>query len=327
MRSLNQSGIKVIFIINRDQPRDNGRPNTTKQTLIAHLRSLGFNNLIKNEGDNILEVDLINGVEGRTNEIFRYIYNDFTLNNNFNNANINEINNLPERQLFHHLNNNYELFSRIHSVDDLITRGKRRANKIIGLTIPLIIAAGFSPIPFIDIPIFILLIALMLIKIFKAYGFNINIQIFENFFNNYFGVNNNRNNNIINNEEITLGIRIINWLSQNFENIHDDNTQFIIQQLIRAFYVRIGVTAFLGLFDFIPVFGFLIAGGINAIINSKFLYDIRRKAEKFLADKIRRSGGRQSILNIFEGYNDSISLIYALRNKNEWTRKIQILNC
>ena len=73
LRKLNESGIKVIFIINRDKPKDNGRPNITKQALIAHLRSLQFNNLIKREGDNILVVDLINGVEGRTNEIFRYI--------------------------------------------------------------------------------------------------------------------------------------------------------------------------------------------------------------------------------------------------------------
>jgi hypothetical protein len=60
-------------------------PNTTKSTLIAYLLSKGFNNLVKNNGSNILEVDLINGVEGRINEIFRYIHDDITHDNRFEN--------------------------------------------------------------------------------------------------------------------------------------------------------------------------------------------------------------------------------------------------
>lgn len=38
-------------------------PNTTKQTLKAHLETEGFNNLIWDNGNNILEVDLIKGVK------------------------------------------------------------------------------------------------------------------------------------------------------------------------------------------------------------------------------------------------------------------------
>lgn len=61
LKMLNDSGIKVIFIINRDKPRDNERPNQTKQTLISHLRNRGFNHLLLDNGNNILEVDLIMG--------------------------------------------------------------------------------------------------------------------------------------------------------------------------------------------------------------------------------------------------------------------------
>lgn len=111
---MNQSRIKVIFIINRDQPLNNGMPNTTKQTLIAHLETEGFNNLIWDNGNNILEVDLIKGVEGWTNEIFRYIYNDLFHNNRFDDNTINQINNLQNRRLFPYLNNNFDLFSKIH---------------------------------------------------------------------------------------------------------------------------------------------------------------------------------------------------------------------
>lgn len=325
LRKLNNFRIKVIFIINRDQPRENGRPNITKQTLIAHLRSLGFNNLIIGEGNNILEVDLIRGVEGRTSEIFRYIYDDLMANNRLDDNAFNQINALPNRQLFNYLHNNLNFFSRISSVDDLIERGNRISNILMSSTIPLIIAAGFSPIPFIDIPIFILLTALMLISIFKAYGFNINIQIFRNFFNNFIEGNNVNDLILHNNDENTIRTRILRWLNENFENIIDENTRFIMEQLIRIFVIRISISALLGVLDFVP-FGFIAAGIINSIINSQFIYDIGKKAKTFLTRKIRDSGGRQNIINICEGYRDSISLFARLRDKNDWTRKIQILN-
>jgi uncharacterized protein (DUF697 family) len=326
LRKLNNFRIKVIFIINRDQPRENGRPNITKQTLIAHLRSLGFNNLIIGEGNNILEVDLIRGVEGRTSEIFRYIYDDLMANNRLDDNAFNQINALPNRQLFNYLHNNLNFFSRISSVDDLIERGNRISNILTGSTIPLIIAAGFSPIPFIDIPIFIFLTALMLINIFKAYGFNINIQIFRNFFNNFIEGNNVNHPILHNNDENTIRTRILGWLNRNFENINDENTRFIIEQLIRIYAIRIGISAIIGGLDFIPPFGFIAAGIINSIINPYFIYDIAKKAKTFLTKKIRDSGGRQNIINICEGYRDSFSLFARLRDKNDWTRKIQILN-
>ena len=107
MRKLNRSRIKVIFIINRDQPKNNGRVNVTKSTLISHLQGLGLNNLIKDNGNNILEVDLIKGVEGRTNEIFRYIHNDLLENNRFDDNVINRVNNLPEDEIYPYLHDNF----------------------------------------------------------------------------------------------------------------------------------------------------------------------------------------------------------------------------
>ena len=215
LNKLNSSGIKVIFIINRDHPRNNGMPNTTKQTLIAHLISKGFNNLVRNNGSNILEVDLINGVEGRTNEIFRYIHDDIMHGNRFENDAINQIQNLLTPRLFSYLRQNFNLLSNITSSEDIIERGNRRADVIKAATIPLVIATGFSPIPFIDVPIFIFLIALMLIKIFKAYGFTINNEIFTLFFNAYSPqniVNNNQNYN--NKDGIRIEGRIFNYLDQ-----------------------------------------------------------------------------------------------------------------
>ena len=49
----------MIFIINRDKPRRNGSPNTTKDTLIDYLEPNNWSNLLINEGENIVEEDLI----------------------------------------------------------------------------------------------------------------------------------------------------------------------------------------------------------------------------------------------------------------------------
>lgn len=220
------------------------------------------------------------------------------------------------------MHNNFEFFSEISSREDLINRGCVKADLIIAGTIPVIFAAGFSPIPFIDIPIFLFLTALMLISIFKAFGFTIDLIIFRNFFNDLYNIPNGENNN---NNQQGLIARVFTWLNRNFDIVNDDNTRFIITQLIRVFSIRIGISAFLGLLDFIPG-GFVIGGIINGIIFSPFIYKIGDEAKTFLSNKINKSGGKQNILNLIEGYRDSISLIENLRNKNEWTRKIQILN-
>lgn len=315
---LNKSGIKVIFIINRERPKNNGMPNTTKSTLIDHLRSNGFNNLIRNNGNNILEVDLIQGVEGRINEIFRYIHNDLTQNNRIDNDVINEINNLQNQQLFQYLHTHFDLFSRISSIEHLIEKGKNRANLRINSTIPLIIAVGFSPIPFIDIPIFLLLIALLLIGIFNDYGFFLDQKYFRNFFDYYAGNNGVRSLNDVNPENI---FRRINEI---FGNIIDENIRYIIRELIYALSIRLGIETAIGIFDFIPG-GFIVGGIINSIINTPLIIKIGNKAKKFLEKKIKDTGGKEMIMNIIEGYKDSFSILEDLKNRIDYTRKIQII--
>ena len=325
LEKLNKCGIKVVFIINRDHPQNNGRPNITKQTLIDYLRSKKFNNLLRDEGHNILEVDIINGVEGRTNEIFRYLYKDIINHNNFDDNVIEKIHSLRNQQLYPYLHKNFDFFKGISSTEDLIERGKKRAKIIIGATVPLIVASGFCPIPFVDIPIFLLLTALMLIKIFNSFGFNVDNQIFMDFFEKYNQNNRRVRNGINENERITIKARIFKWLNQNFENSMNEETKYIINELIRAFEFRLGIAAFMGIFDFIPG-AFIITGVINSIINTPFIKKIAEKAQTFLINKIRLKGGKQNILNIIEGYKSSISVLEGLSNKNDWSRKMQVVN-
>ena len=328
LKKLNESGIKVIFIINRDHPINNGSPNITKQTLIDHLSSRGFTNLIEEDGNNILEIDLINGVKGRTNEIFRYMYNDLMNNNEINDNVMNEIINLQGQELFPYLRDKFNLFSRISSTEDLINRGNNKAKVIIEGTIPLTTAAGFCPIPFIDIPIFLFIISLMLTKICNSFGFNLENSIFNDFFIKYLKEierGNNDNTNANENQRNSIRARILNWLTQNFRNANNDVNQFIIQKLIDSFEIRIGVTALAGFFDLMPG-GFIIGGIIDAIINYPFINQLGNEAKIFMANKIRASGGKKNIINIIESYRESISILEELSNRNEWPRKIEIID-
>ena len=231
---------------------------------------------------------------------------------------INQINNLQNQQLFQYLHTHFDLFSRISSIEHLIEKGKNRANLRINSTIPLIIAVGFSPIPFIDIPIFLLLIALLLIGIFNDYGFFIDQKYFRNFFDYYAGNNGVRSLNDVNPENI---FRRINEI---FGNIIDENIRYIIRELIYALSIRLGIETAIGIFDFIPG-GFIVGGIINSIINTPLIIKIGNKAKKFLEKKIKDTGGKEMIMNIIEGYKDSFSILEDLRNRNDYTRKIQII--
>ncbi len=76
----------MVFIINRDNPRRNGSPNTTKDTLIDYIIKNNWSNLLINEGENILEVDLIEGNNednNQINKIFTYIHNDLINENKY----------------------------------------------------------------------------------------------------------------------------------------------------------------------------------------------------------------------------------------------------
>ena len=297
----------------------------TKQTLIYHLRTNRYNNLLINNGENILEVDLIKGTQGRINEIFRYIYNDLTSNNRFSYDDINYINNCPPEQIYPYLGRHSNLFSKITSIDDLIERGNRKANIILASSISLATAAGFSPIPFIDVPIFLMIYAGLIIGIFKCYGFKINTNFIQLFFTTYYRENaiRNRNGEHIRYENYIL--RLYHNFNQILQNENTDINEFTVAQLIRAISMRLVASTFLGGLDFIPG-GFIVGGILNFFINTKFLNRLARETKEFAANKIKNNGGRENALNLIEGYRKSFRELKILRDRNDWSRKIEIIN-
>ena len=185
LNSLRRNGIKTIFIINRDSPRRDGSPNSTKNTLIARLRRINCNNLIINNGENILEVNLIDGRDednNKINKIFDYIYNDLRRENEFI-EHYNIVENInDEQELFNYLHNNTSFYRYISSPEDLIRRGEIRANIQIGFYIIWIGGVSFSPIPLIDIPFFFFFISSMIVSIILGYGIKLRIFPYNEFF-------------------------------------------------------------------------------------------------------------------------------------------------
>ena len=106
----------------------------------------------------------------------------------------------------------------------------------------------------------------MLVSIFSVFGFNIELQIFRNFFDIVRGNADNHDNGIDG-----IMSRIYNWLTRHFNNTNNENIKFIVEQLIKVLKIRIGLSVLLGFFDFIPG-GFVLSGVLNAIINSPFLF-------------------------------------------------------
>ena len=322
LRTLNTINIHVIFVINRVQVSD-----VTKETLIDYLRRKNFNNLLKDNGGNILEVDIINGVNNRSiKEIFSYIHNDLISKNTFN---VEEINNIQDdNEIIDYLHQNSNLFSRILSTRDFINKAKKKSNFIANSSAVLISITGFNPIPFVDIPIYLFIFAMLLIKIFQIYGFTINMTNLRLFFNRYSNeraileiTQNDQNINEQGNEN-NENIQLVNNLNRMNNIANNGILNFINNQLIRALGFRMTINTTTGFLHFIPIFGTIISGVIDIFVNIPFLYKLVKEAQDFCENKINENGIKTNILNQINGYKSSFEEINILANKTNWSRKL-----
>jgi GTPase Era involved in 16S rRNA processing len=301
-----QKGIKILFIINRDKPRKNDSPNTTKETLIDYLEQNNWNNLLINEGENIIEVDLIEGNNednNKINKIFTYIYDDLINQNNYI-KNPQLIENLNEQELINYLHNNSSFYSQILTPNDIINRGDNRASKVIYSHLLLIFASGFSPIPLVDIPLFIFFLSTMIVSIIIGYGFSLRNFPYGEFFS--YVLEDERARLIIeNNLEGIRGENGIEQINQRRVDVNEEERErsiFIkrfLESLLRTLgktqqhYVRIFAYSFLtlcvfrittlGVLGVLDVSGLFFVGGIvAAIINVPFSKKLETDQKNFV---------------------------------------------
>lgn len=320
---LNNSGIKVIFIIN-ENPGERSR--TTKETIKDYFQR-NFKKLILNNGDNILEAD----IKLQANIIFEYIYNDLINRNHLNN-----IENKSERELFKYLKKNTAFFSKINSRENYLKRAENKAKSLIFKTQGFASLASFSPIPFVDVPIILYFIAKMIMGIFIAYGFDANEPIIDDFFKTEYGKNGENalrqvreqeNNNNLNAKNLTnYIISFYQKLSEIIKLQINSRIRYIIAIIFRIFIILLGIDLAGGYLDFIPIVGTIIQGIIGSIINSFFIQKLSNKLCSYCRGKIMREGAKNNILNQVIGYRKSILLFQKLSQREDWSRKIQIIS-
>ena len=113
--------------------------------------------------------------------------------------------------------------------------------------------------------------------------------------------------------------------NQILQNENTDIIEFTVVQLIRAISMRLAASTILGGLDYI-LGGFIIGGIINFFINTQFLNRLARETKEIEANIIKNNGGRENTLNLIEGYRKSFRELKILRDRNDWSRKIEIIN-
>ena len=346
LNSLRRNGIKTIFIINRDKPRQDGSSNSTKNTLIARLRRINCNNLIIGNGENILEVNLLEGRDednNKINKIFNYIYDDLRRENEFI-RHYNRVENFnDEQQLFNYLHNNTTFYRYISSPEDLIRRGERRANFKKGFYILCILGIGFSPVPLIDIPFFFFFISSMIVSIIIGYGIELSKFPYNEFFRFLF---NNEAGEIIDNNLNAIRAGDNEVKRRNIErNQEEIERESYTRRILRALLSRVSfgrkyimgisfsfialcttravLLAINGIFDLIGLF--FVGGIICAIFNIPFAEKIGSKTKEFCKDYIQQRGTRAILLNEVRSYIKAANILCGLSLKNEWERKVEII--
>lgn len=321
---LNEIKIPVIFIINKVN-----FDNISKKVLKDYLMNKNYNKLIVgNDGDNIIEVNLDEGVNGKVNDIFKYIYNDLIHKNDFL-INNHEINKDNINQYFENSNhNNNDLLKNIKGIDDIILRGEKYSNRVIVSFISAITGSGFCPIPGVDIPLFFILIATMLISILASYKIKLNDNFpYKRFFSFIF--ENEKAGKILEESFDDLQNNLNNEQIGRFSKIKKKillagkGTALIAISILKIVTFRtflLGISEFL---DFIPIIGWIAGGVVSAIINVPLAKKLGKNSKKFCKTFVRER--RFNILNnIIEGYKKSVNIIKKFNDRINWERKIQI---
>ena len=326
---LNGLSIPVLFIITHSPIDDH----SYKNSLLGYLKLKKFNNLIVGEeGNNIFEVDLKNKDEGRINKIFKYMNNDLIQKNAFltNNQMIEDKAEKEEIEKFIcDLNNKSNLFNKIKGIDDIVLRGRKKANIAIVSFISGITASGFSPIPIVDIPLFFIFLATMLICIISSYQIKLKSVNYSDFFSFIF--ENSKAGDLLSesNEDIqnlnTEERKRVSKINKMILHFSGGTVALFAITIVKIVLIRVIILGACEVLDFIPIFGFIVGGAISAVVNIPLANKLSRNAKKYCEKLVKERMG-DVVNNIIEGYKNSVDLIKTLSERNDWERKVLVLD-
>jgi len=317
LKLINDSGIKIIFIIN------DSTEGATKETMIDNFGTK-FPNLIINKGENIIQINIRNDIKS----VYKYIYQDLLKENKFD---MDKISHMNDDDLIKYLNKNTTLYSNIGFKEDFIKRAVKKANIIRNSIISSVAIVGFSPVPFIDVPITLFLIAQMILMMFNSFGFSVNIEFINNFFIYSYGENAQRaigeirteeeNNQHDNNNNYDIKNYILKVLKKIVKISRI--SKHVVYLLSTLFIVRMGIIVVTGVLHFIPIFGTIGQGFLNLAINTPMVNGIADSVIKYSEHLIKTNGLKNNVINQIKGYKKSFDIIKNLSERNDWQRKIQ----
>ena len=328
---LNGIKIPVIFIINKVPYFDNIRKRVIKDYLRTNHYNNLYNNLIIGDNwDNIIEVNLIEGVKGKVNDIFKYIYLDLIKKNEFL-INYSELDDDNVQEFFQNLNHkNNTLLNNVKGIDDIIIRGEKKADIAIYSFTSLIAGTGFCPIPGVDIPFYFVFLASMLTSIINSYGIKLNNTFpYKRFFSEIFD-NQEAGKAIddysINNSENKLSQeqnQKVSKINKTIIGLVGGGTSIIATSILKIVTFRLVLLGINELFDFVPVVGWIAGGVVSAIINIPFVIKLSKNSKKF-CKTLAKERTASILRNIIEGYKNAVDIIKQLSERKNWERKIQI---
>ena len=77
--------------------------------------------------------------------------------------------------------------------------------------------------------------------------------------------------------------------------------------------------------DFIPIFGFIVGGVIQAIVNIPIARKLGKNAKEY-CEILVLERIEHVVNNIIEGYKSSVEILNILSKKNDWERKVLVIN-
>lgn len=326
---LNGLSIPVLFIITHSPIEDH----SYKESLLNYLNLKKFNNLIVGEeGNNIFEVDLKNKDEGRINKIFKYMYNDLIQKNAFltNNQMIEDKAKKEEIEKFiRDLNKKSKLFNKIKGINDIVQRGRKKANFAIASFISTITATGFSPIPIVDIPLFFICLATMLICIISSYQIKLKSVNYSDFFsfifeNNKAGDLFSESHNDLKNLK-TEERKKVSTINKMIFRLSGGTVALFAITIVKIVLIRLIILGATEVLDFIPVFGFIVGGVIAAVVNIPLAKKLSKNSKKYCEKLVKERIG-DIVNNIIEGYKNSVDIIKILSERNDWERKVLVID-
>ena len=250
----------------------------------------GDNELLNNLKNNVKILNDLMDIKGKEQEFDKYLKENFDLKKKIAKEN--------------------DLFKTFRSEDSLveIETSKQSCEKIISSFEFLTISNAIIPIPYSDLALTPTLQAIMIVTILTNFGIpisDINIPFFADMLKEGVGRH--------------LGHATLNYSSkQIFASTAKGCATECIKELAKLLAAKQGGKAISESVKFIPFLGFIIGGGIGAVLNYYTTSELGRNAIHFCENYLKKKGSLELIILKIESFKNIFDYVKELSTKENW---------